>query len=413
MPRDKTIDAAARKLDMSPRTLRRWIVEDDAPHDRGPPPRRPYLVDVEEVAEWHRRRQARVSAAVSSARAAAREPEPVDEPTPTTETGLAPPSDGPTDRPRGPRRGERRARRRLVSRLQERVAGGVPPEAPLTPPAIPENASAAARARALLVHAPQLPGPERLLQTVELIDTLRAELRSVAIVRMPTDDDDLRLSERQDHAVIDCVPRAEAMRVGDAGGWARHVEERHGPGSYLVTFTGPLGVTLHRTEVIVPDLKGAAEKARRERDRAAEKRFAEAQARAREERAARRAAAIAGTIAKAKSWALRYALAEANARATAAQAAIHAVLREGGPHAAERVAALRATTAVPLADVEAVVRRVLDEHSEELPHMAVWEVPGLLDPHLPPAPPNHACWPEAAAAWWAWAWQWHMAHGGQ
>ncbi|MBL4846944.1 MAG: helix-turn-helix domain-containing protein, partial [Planctomycetes bacterium] len=59
MARTLTLAEAAKEMDLSVRTLRRWVADEGAPSDRGSGSRRPYLVDPVELREWRAARQRR------------------------------------------------------------------------------------------------------------------------------------------------------------------------------------------------------------------------------------------------------------------------------------------------------------------------------------------------------------------
>jgi len=241
-----------------------------------------------------------------------------------------------------------------------------------------------------------LPTDRQLLGVLELTATLQANLRSVAISRLPTADDLVLLGSNMPAVVAATLTRGEVRALDDKGGLAPRIEERFGPGTFLLTFVGEFGVVLHRDVLVIPDLRREADRVVKELERARAARVAEAEARRlREHKETERGSFV-------EYW-LAAAMAEATARADTARNLAGILLGDGvpgrrasgqglDPALALRVEALHDLADVDLNDVAARVANLLGQLATTHRHGPPRLVASRLEPLLPRPVRNFEPW---------------------
>lgn len=264
---ETTLKAAAAKLEKSEKTVRRWV-RDGAPHRRDKDDC--YLVDPDALSAW---RQARVS------------------------VGIPPPGDA-------------SARVRPEQGAASPVAVPVvddDDELDLVADAWPDedyDPTEAGQIRRTLGARSTPPGRREVVARTRLGHLLRAA-KSVVLVRLPLDEDDVERVGGEGQPLTHVVTRAELDDMAGSGGLKPLIESRLGAGRYQAEWIGPHGEMLYREVLELPDVASAAYRLRSERERAE----AAADDAARREAEARERAAQTEQLRRAyEAWAPRHAL---------------------------------------------------------------------------------------------------------
>jgi hypothetical protein len=253
---ETTLKGAAMKLGKSEKTVRRWV-RDGAPSrvDKDGC----YLVDPDALSAW---RQARVSVGVSPA-----EDEPAAAP---SEASAATPVALPV--------------------VDDDELGAIDD----TWTGYDHDPTEAGEIRRTLEARSTPPGRREVVARTRLGHLLRAA-RSVVLVRLPLDADDVERVGREGQPLTHVVTRVELDDMAGSGGLKPLIESRLGPGRFQAEWIGPHGEMLYREVLELPDVASAAFRLRSERERAEAaayedaRREAEAQARAAHDERLRRA----------------------------------------------------------------------------------------------------------------------------
>lgn len=91
-------------------------------------------------------------------------------------------------------------------------------------------------------HCEAGPSDRQLLGVLELTAALKADLRSVAISRLPTADNMVQLGSNLPTVTTATLTRSQVRALDDKGGLAPEIEERFGAGTFLLTFVGEFEV---------------------------------------------------------------------------------------------------------------------------------------------------------------------------
>jgi hypothetical protein len=381
MARDHTLKQAAEVLDVSVRTLRRYV-KDGGPHDRGPKPRRPYLVDPEELRAY-----------IAATKAAKRgEASPRSDPTvPPTPTLAGPPLDTPsasppTTSPGSPAGATRRPRKRPTRATLERqlrasaVGEAVDQGSPWSLP--PDGVSDAVRSAYTAITArPVTPSARALLRRLELGDVL-LHAQSVHVLRVPTSDIRLRLSSYAGRENDLVVSRGDLRAAAQRGGLIPLIDKRLGLGRYRVAWIGACGEELHSELREIPDLKRLAKESERAEF-----------ARQRASRADPDEAAKETHKASLASWTRLWTTA---AMTESAQRrhwlhGLHLSAVSAKEPQRDRVSVLERLCLTDLRETRAAVQAFLSAHAEELFLASPWVVTETLDHVLVPVPDPRFC----------------------
>ncbi|MGE0708625.1 MAG: hypothetical protein AB7N76_12605 [Planctomycetota bacterium] len=240
------VSDAARLLNRTAGTIKKWIKEQGAPHDRLGP-KEGYRVDPDEIAEWRDRKKREQKAARRQVRDLVEQgnlaPAPVVVQPPEPPEPEAPPQPKPRPEPSRPER---------ASEVVEKVAPRAPAPTRVPRPRPVQGPPADGEA-----EEPD-PMPADLRARVELSKVLSGT-RSLVVTRVPVAGEGYEgLWGEADLDAHVAITETEFKQAIAAGGVLVLLQERLGPGTYRVEWIGDGAVTLHSSEIVIPSLKRIA-----------------------------------------------------------------------------------------------------------------------------------------------------------
>ncbi len=232
------VSEVARELNRSPSTLKRWCRE-GAPHSRRESDGA-FLVNAQELREWHVLRRERMRAA---RRQAVHETRAATEPDakPEAGSGSAPASE--TERPEPQELPEKpQEERQSPPRKRPRRRAPVP-HRPATPSSVLEDERP---------EPEQDPVLQALSRAVKFNRVLRAA-RSMTVTRVPTEEGDELAWGGEGLDPFLAISRKELLAAIDSGGLPVLLQRKYGPGTYRCEAVGPGGTPYPPSVVVVPD----------------------------------------------------------------------------------------------------------------------------------------------------------------